>query len=134
MSEYYDNLGKREDVDEYQKEVQMKAETNFISRENTSNLSQLNEKLSILDNIFSKKFSHDKEKKKESSRMKKYETINVCIKDILDMISGNNASNIKQILQGMNQQTQQSPLASLAITLASLPDDIMNILVNMFAY
>ena len=131
-------MRKREDVDEYHKEVQIEVETNFISRfisrENTSDLSQLDERLSILDKVFSKKFSHEKEKKKESSRMKKYETINVCIKDILDMISGNNASNIKQILQGMNKQTQQSPLASLAITLASLPDDIMNILVNMFAY
>ena len=90
---------KRLGQEEYHKSIQYRSEETFkrrfktvhqlgetIGNQDSENIN-LEEKLGMLNKLLAKKFKHEAEINVDSSRMKKSETINMCIENILDIIT-----------------------------------------------
>ena len=106
--EFYQNLGNQtqEDLEEYNKKQMARAENNFRNRREISNHSEVNEKLGILNRLLGKKFSHDMEMCKDSVKMKQFDTIKNCIKQISDLLIAQNPRNPSLVLKDPDVERQ----------------------------
>ena len=85
----------------------LQAENNFRNRREISKYSEVNEKLGILNRLLGKRFSHFVEMSKDSVKMKQFDTIKNCMKNISDLIKTQNLRKLASVPEDPDDERRQ---------------------------